>query len=98
MESGVRISWPRKQSNDRTIYDLNIYLMEICSGSEVGSYFRPIDFVHHSTLGLRVVKEKKKTKIRNGYVRANAMHGEGNRVLNPTAGAVNYWRIIRDRI
>jgi len=28
---------------------------EMCSGSEVGSYLRLIDFVHHSTVGLRVI-------------------------------------------
>jgi len=28
-------------------------------GSEAGSYFRLIDFVYHSTLGLRVMKKKK---------------------------------------
>jgi len=32
----------------------------MCSGSEAGSYLRPIDFVYHSTLGLRVIKKKKK--------------------------------------
>ena len=31
---------------------------EMCSGSEAGSYLRPMDFVYHSTLGLRVVKSK----------------------------------------
>jgi len=31
---------------------------EMCSGSEAGSYFRPIDFVYHSTLGLRVIRKK----------------------------------------
>ena len=30
-------------------------------GSEAGSYLRLIDFVYHSTLGLRVIKKKKKT-------------------------------------
>jgi len=29
-------------------------------GSEAGSYLRLIDFVYHSTLGLRVIKKKKK--------------------------------------
>ena len=29
-------------------------------GSEAGSYLRLIDFVHHSTLDLRVIKKKKK--------------------------------------
>jgi len=32
---------------------------EMCSGSEAGSYLRRIDFVYHSTLGLRVIKKKK---------------------------------------
>ena len=31
----------------------------MCSGSEAGSYLRLIDFVYHSTLGLRVIKKKK---------------------------------------
>ena len=31
----------------------------MCSGSEAGSYLRLIDFVYHSTLGLRAIKEKK---------------------------------------
>jgi hypothetical protein len=29
-------------------------------GSEVGSYLGRINFVYHSTLGLRVIKKKKK--------------------------------------
>ena len=33
----------------------------MCSGSEAGSYLRLIDFVYHATLGLRVIKRKKKT-------------------------------------
>ena len=32
---------------------------EVCSGSEAGSYLRFIDFVYHSTLGLRVIKKKR---------------------------------------
>jgi len=32
----------------------------MCSGSEAGSYLRLKDFVHHSTLGLRVIRKKKK--------------------------------------
>ena len=31
----------------------------MCSGSEAGSYLRLIDFVYHSTLGLRVIKRAK---------------------------------------
>ena len=30
----------------------------MCSGSETGSYLRLMDFVYHSTLGLRVIKKK----------------------------------------
>jgi len=33
----------------------------MCSGSEACSYLRLIDFVHHSTLGLRVIKKEKKS-------------------------------------
>ena len=36
----------------------NNYFTEICSGSEAGSYLRPINFVYHSTLGVRVIKKK----------------------------------------
>ena len=40
----------------------NNYFTEMCSGSEAGSYLRLIDCVYHSTLGLRVIKKKKKKK------------------------------------
>jgi len=33
----------------------------MCSGSEAGSYLRLIDFVYHSTLGLRVIRKKKRS-------------------------------------
>jgi len=36
---------------------------EMCSVSEAGSYIRLIDFVYHSTPGLRVIKKKKKGKV-----------------------------------
>ena len=36
------------------------YFTEMCSGSGAGSYLRPIDFVYHSYLGLRVMTTKKK--------------------------------------
>jgi len=35
---------------------------EKCSGSEASSYLRLIDFVYHSTLGLRVIEKEKKKK------------------------------------
>jgi len=34
----------------------------MCSGSDEGSYLRLIDFVYLSTLGLRVIKKKKKVQ------------------------------------
>ena len=48
-------------SVDRSHADLqfeNNYFTEMCMGSEAGSYLRRIDFVYHSTLGLRVIKKK----------------------------------------
>ena len=36
------------------------------SGSEAGSYLRPIDFVYQSTLGLRVRKKKRRADIGGG--------------------------------
>ena len=35
----------------------------MCGGSEAGSYLRFIDFVYHLTLGLRVIKKKKRFKV-----------------------------------
>jgi len=36
----------------------------MCSGSEAGSYLRLIDFMYHSTLGLRVIKKKTERGMR----------------------------------
>jgi len=50
------------------------YFTEMCSGSEAGSYLRLIDFVFHSTLGLRVIKKREKSvqgKVIMTYVTAN---------------------------
>jgi len=46
----------------------NNYFTEMCSGSEAGSYLRLIDFVYHSTLGLRVIKKKKSGRSSAGRV------------------------------
>ena len=35
------------------------YFTEMCSGSEAGLYFRLIDLVYHSTIGVRVINKKK---------------------------------------
>jgi len=37
----------------------NNYFIEMCIGSDAGSYLRLIDFVYQSTLGLRVIKKKR---------------------------------------
>ena len=50
----------------------NNYFTEMCSGSEAGSYLRLIDFVYHSTLGLRVMTKRReegsgfRVRVRNG--------------------------------
>ena len=38
----------------------NNYFAEMCSDSEAGLYLRLIDLMYHSTLGVRVIKKKKK--------------------------------------
>ena len=38
------------------------YFTEMCSGSKAGSYFRLIDLVYHSTLGLRVIKKRRRLR------------------------------------
>ena len=43
------------------------YFTEMCSGSEAGSYLGLIDFEYHSTLGLRVIKKRRR--------------GEGTRII-----------------
>ena len=40
----------------------NNYLTKGCNGSKAGSYLRLIYFVYHSTLGLRLIKKKAKTR------------------------------------
>jgi len=42
------------------IYD---YFTELCSGSEAGSCLRLIDFVYHSTEGLRVIQKKREVPV-----------------------------------
>ena len=40
------------------MHGLYNHFTRMCSGSEAGSFLRLIGFVHHSTLGLRVIKKK----------------------------------------
>jgi len=39
---------------------MNNYFTEICSDPEAGSYLNLIDFVYHSTLGLREIQKKRR--------------------------------------
>jgi len=47
----------------------------MCSGSEAGSYLRLIDFVCHSTLGLRVIKKKTRETVKPQAVMRAASQG-----------------------
>ena len=50
--------------------------VEMCSASEAGSYSSCIDFVYHSTLGLRVLQKNRRDPVRD------------LRNLNRTSGSV----------
>jgi hypothetical protein len=58
----------------------NTYInTEIFSGSEAGSYLRRIDFVYHSTLGVRVSeKRRKKCKGRQAPPESGLAFGDGS--------------------
>ena len=45
---------------------------KMCSGSEAGSYLRLIDFLYHSTLGLRITEKKKKGSSRPSGLRQHS--------------------------
>ena len=57
----------------------------MCSGSKAGSYLRRIDFVYHSTLGVRVIKKKKKKDS-----------GAGGR--SRCIGAVSHFEVLNARM
>ena len=52
----------------------------ICSASEAGSYLRLIDFGYHSTLGLNVIKERKRPVPRVRIPRWEHLRGRRNRL------------------
>jgi len=68
----VDITWAANQDTGQDWGDPD---QEMCSGSEAGSYLRLIDFVYHSTLGLRAIK-KKSEKTRKGVLTADGMLSE----------------------
>ena len=72
-------------SSARTTTQLeNNYFTEMCSGSEAGSYFRLIDFVYHSTLGLRAIKKKKNNNNNDPPPPAVWCGGTGQHVTSPS--------------
>jgi len=64
--AGVDQTRPGASANSSTtVVNLRThYFTEMCSGSEAGLYLRLIDFVYHSTPGVRVIKKKKKKPTR----------------------------------
>ena len=44
----------------------------MCRGFETGSYLRLIDFVYHSTVGLRVIKKKEEDGASGAYLQEDA--------------------------
>ena len=58
----------------------NYYLTEMCSGSEAVSCLRLIDFVCHSTLGLKVIKQRRRSEDSGGDA------SDGGVGLGPRAG------------
>jgi len=59
----------------------------MCSGSEAGSYLKLIDFVYHSTLGLRVITKKGRSPA-----------GVGRRRDGPVRLAVDLFRKVDVRL
>jgi len=51
----------------------------MCSGSEAGSYLRLINFVYHSTLGLRVIKKREEEASSLGYIVTSTIYGRERR-------------------
>ena len=63
----------------------NKYFTEMCSGSDTGSYLRIIDFVHHSTLSLKVKEKKKKSRVWGSGFRGLELRVRGGRLGTRTA-------------
>jgi len=53
----------------------------MCSGSEAGSYLRLIDFVYHTTLGLRVIKKKRRYPGARAAMRLQARKKSGEYLM-----------------
>ena len=62
----------------------------MCSGSEAGSYLRLLDFVYHSTLGLRVIKQKKQRDPRPGEG-GSGFRVQGLGLVSKAHRLLNHW-------
>ena len=76
------------QSDNRVRRD---YFPEMCSGSEAGSYLWRIDFVCHSTLGVRVIKKKKKLSHRCKSANSSRSNQKGGVRKHLVARLVEVW-------
>ena len=75
--------------DSRLLHNGGVRAAEMCSGSEAGSYSRPIDFVDHSTLGLRVIKKKcERARVPDG--RVQCQEGDGYLVIRADIRGV-FW-------
>jgi len=65
---------------------LNNYFTKMCSGSEAGSYLRLIDVVYHSTLGLRVIKKRRRTQAGLRKIKESHLRFEVNQNVRISSG------------
>ena len=64
LDSGLGLGHVCASNQTESVRTSSLTESEICSGSEAGSYLRLIDFVYHSTLGLRVIKRREEVSVR----------------------------------
>ena len=70
----------------------NNYFTEMCADSEEGSHLRLIDFVYHSTLGLRVTKKKKEVSALDRALSSHPAPGEWQKRSHPGGNpGANRW-------
>jgi hypothetical protein len=79
---------------------MNHYLAEMSIGSEAGSYLRLLDFVYHSTLGVSVIKKKKKYRHEHDFLQGIAAFPLEIRPTAPTpwVGIEFIMHILRDHV
>ena len=69
----------------------------MCSGSEAGPYLRLVDFVYHSTLGLKVMKRDKERLV--FYVPSSLDSGLAtSHVRDPSGSFFFFYITIKPRV